>query len=88
MGVLSRAHGSAESVKGGKVEPVGAPTPRRPTPIASGPTTFTPTPAPSETPAATTRSLVVAGDRHLVELTSFKAFGTSPFTIAEITTEA
>lgn len=57
-----------------------------PTPTPSATPTATPTPDP--TPAPAVRSLVVAGDRHLVELTSFKAFGTSPFTISRITTEA
>lgn len=59
-----------------------------PTPTPSPTPTATPTPAPSATPAPVARSLVVAGDRHLVELTSFKAFGTSPFTVSSITTEA
>jgi hypothetical protein len=71
--------GGSSGSGGGRANPTPSPTP---TPTA------TPTPAPSATPAVTTRSLVVAGDRHLVELTSFKAFGTSPFTISSITTEA
>lgn len=78
---IAPSGGGSSGSGGGRSNPT-------PTPTPSATPTATPTPAPSETPAAVTRSLVVAGDRHLVELTSFKAFGTSPFTLANITTEA
>jgi hypothetical protein len=78
---LAPSGGGSSGSGGGRSNPT-------PTPTPSAMPTATPTPAPSEAPAATTRSLVVAGDRHLVELTSDKAFGTSPFTISDLTAEA
>lgn len=67
-------------------DPTPAPTPT-PTPTA----TPTATPTPSPTPSAATVSastLTVRGDHDLVPLTTTKSFGTSPFTIASVTTDA
>jgi hypothetical protein len=77
--------GGSSGSNGGRSNASPTPTPT-PTPTATP--TATPTPTPSATPVATTRSLVVAGDRHLVEVKTGKAFGTSPFTITSLTTEA
>jgi hypothetical protein len=63
--------------------------PNGPTATATPAATPTPTPTPSATPAqAETRTLTVLGDRHLVTLSRYQSFGTSPFEVVSVEANA
>ncbi|MFN3432423.1 MAG: hypothetical protein ACK46X_21050 [Candidatus Sericytochromatia bacterium] len=60
-----------------------------PTPTATATPAPTPTPSATATPApANTRTLTVLGDRHLVTLSRYQTFGTSPFEIVSVEANA
>jgi hypothetical protein len=71
---------------GGSSGSGGSATTPTPTPTASA--TATPAPSATTSPTVTTRTLTVLGDRHLVTLTRFQSFGTSPFQVISVEANA